>query len=63
MKGILGYDSTYCIVLAGRLPCPQFLRSGKVKNIFQKIALQAGQISCFCHGYQEGVFLSLIFDN
>ena len=36
MKGILGYDSTYCVVLAGRLPCPQFLRSGKVKNIFQK---------------------------
>jgi len=33
------------------------------KSIFQKIALQAGQIACFCHGYQEGAFLPLTFDN
>jgi hypothetical protein len=32
-------------------------------NFFQKIALQGGQTACFCHGYQEGVFLSLFFDN
>lgn len=33
------------------------------KKYFQKIALQTGQTALFCHGYQEGVFLSLFFDN
>jgi len=38
------------------LASPAALMKRQGKNIFQKIALQAGQIACFCHGYQEGDF-------
>ena len=58
---LLDLHSFYSVCISNEAMKPRILLL--VMFFSEEARYRGGQTTYFCHGYQEGVFLSLIFDN